>query len=75
MPPVDTERALRFLAHGSYLVLEVYDDNEKHLFDLSQNELADLFANAASPYETLGTLYQNHKNRQIFTRLSKKDGF
>ena len=69
------KRALRFLARGSYLVLEVYDDNEKHLFDLSQNELADLFANAASPYETLGTLYQNHKNRKNFTRLSKKDGF
>jgi stage IV sporulation protein FB len=70
-----TKRALRFLARGSYLVLEVYDKNEKHLFDLSQNELADLFANAASPYETLGTLYQNHKNRKNFTRLSKKDGF
>ena len=55
------KHALHFLARGSYLVLEVYDENEKHLFDISQNELSDLFILAASPYETLGSLYQNNK--------------
>lgn len=51
------KNALRFLARGSYLVLEVYDKNEKHLFDLSQNELSDLFTQAKTPYETLGELH------------------
>lgn len=50
--------ALRFLSRGSYLVLEVYDKNEKHLFDLPQNLLAELFTKAATPYETLGSLYK-----------------
>ena len=45
--------ALRFLARGSYLVLEVYDEEEKHLFDLPQNELSDLFARAQTPYDSL----------------------
>lgn len=54
------KNALRFLAQGSYLVLEVYDKNEQHLFNLSQNDLSDLFLQSVSPYETLGTLYQKH---------------
>lgn len=48
--------ALRFLARGSYLVLEVYDEQERHLFDLPQNELAQLFTHAGSPYEPIGSL-------------------
>ena len=50
--------ALRFLSPSSYLVLEVFNDKEEHLFDLPQNLFSDLFASASSPYETLGTLYQ-----------------
>ena len=57
------KRALRFLTRGSYLVLEVYDENERHLFNLSQNELSQLFMLAPSPYETLGALYPLMKSR------------
>ena len=53
------KQALRFLGRGSYLLLEVYDKNERHLFDLSQNELSKLFLQSASPYDTLGKLYKN----------------
>ncbi len=56
------KKALRFLCRGSYLVLEVYDKDERHLFDLSQNELSALFLHSATPYDTLGDLYQTHKN-------------
>ena len=54
--------AFRFLARGSFLVLEVYDRQEEHLFDLPQNQLAALFAAAKTPYETIGSLY----NRLFF---------
>ena len=50
------KNALRFLSRESYLVLEVFDESERHLFDLSQNEFFELFTNSASPYETLGAL-------------------
>ena len=50
--------ALRFLSASSYLVLEIYDEEENHLFDLPQNLFSDLFAEAGSPYETLRELYQ-----------------
>ena len=65
--------ALRFLCVGSYLVLEIYDEQETHLFDLPQNLFSDLFASAASPYETLGNLYQKyiHKSQKNIY-LSKK---
>ena len=49
--------ALRFLSVGSYLVLEVFDEQESHLFDLPQNLFASLFTKADTPYETLGHLY------------------
>lgn len=48
--------ALRFLTRGEYLVLEVYDESETHLFDLTQNELSALLAAADTPYQTLGEL-------------------
>ena len=65
------KNALRFLCKGSYLVLEVYDEKENHLFDLSQNELAELFIASATPYDRLGDLYRakNKKNCQVFTNL------
>lgn len=47
----------RFLSNGSFLVLEVYDSRNHHLFDLSQNQLSDLFTNTPSPYTTLEELY------------------
>lgn len=50
------KNALRFLSRECYLVLEVYDENERHLFNVTQNELSDLFIIANSPYETLGFL-------------------
>lgn len=51
------KNAFRFLARGSYLVIEVYDDNEQRLFELSQNRLSELFARAETPYESLTCLY------------------
>ena len=50
--------ALRFLSASSYLVLEVYNQEGIHLFDLPQNLFADLFTLSTSPYQTLGFLYQ-----------------
>ena len=48
--------ALRFLTRGAYLVLEVYDERENHLFDLTQNELSALLSIAETPYQSLGEL-------------------
>lgn len=50
----------RFLARGSYLVLEVYDHKEQHLFDLTQNELSVLFLQAETPYESLRRLREKN---------------
>ena len=48
---------LRFISKESYLVVEVYDEQENHLFNLSQNQLSDLFARAKTPYDPLGSFY------------------
>ncbi len=52
------KKALRFLSSSHYLVLEVYDKQECHLFDLSQNELSALFLRSSSPYDTLEALHE-----------------
>ena len=52
------KKALRFLTKDGYLVFEVYDKKERHLFDLSQNEFSALFIQSGSPHETLGNLYK-----------------
>lgn len=54
--------ALRFVSRGTYLVLEVYDERERHLFDLPQNELNEYFLRAKTPYETLVFLKKTAKN-------------
>ena len=59
-----TKDALRFLSRGSYLILEVYDEQENHLFDLPQNELSEYFLSAASPYTPLSELCKNDKIEQ-----------
>lgn len=59
--------AFRFIAKGSYLVLEVYDEQEEKLFDLPQNELSALFLASKTPYETLLSAknrYLNEKNEK-----------
>lgn len=48
-----------FLERGSYLVLEVYNEQEQHLFDVPQNELSAWFLHAKTPYESLFSI----KNR------------
>lgn len=48
--------AFRFLSRGSYLVLELYDEQENHLCNLTQNELSVLFEQADSPYTPLFSL-------------------
>ena len=37
------KRALAFLRQGEYLVLEVYDENERFVGTITQNELSDFF--------------------------------
>ena len=58
------KNALRFLSRGNYLVLEVYDEQEKHLFDLSQNELSALFLSAKNPYTPLSKFYNPVKSEE-----------
>ena len=48
---------LRFIAKGNFLVLEVYDKDENHLFDLSQNQLSDLFLHAKTPYDPISSFF------------------
>lgn len=63
------KNALRFISKGYYLVLEVYDEQENHLFNLSQNEFADLFVRAKTPYEPLGSVYKSlEKNTSLFIK-------
>ena len=50
---------LKFLSTGNYLVLEIYDQEDRHLFDLSQNEFSQLFLLAKSPYVTFQELQKN----------------
>lgn len=50
---------LRFVSKDSYLVVEVYDEKENHLFNLSQNQLSALFSRAKTPYDALGSFYSN----------------
>jgi stage IV sporulation protein FB len=65
--------AFRFLSRGTYLVLEVYDEQENHLFDLSQNQLDFFFVQAQTPYESLKSIKErvfcekNTKNRAKMT--------
>ena len=56
--------AFRFLSRGSYLVLEVYDKNGSHLFNISQNLLAELFAISSSPYEEMGLLFFRYRGAE-----------
>jgi stage IV sporulation protein FB len=49
--------AFRFLARGSYLVLEVYDEQENFLFELPQSRLSKMFTLANTPYESLHALW------------------
>ena len=58
------KNTFRYLSRGRYLVLEVYDDNERHLFDLSQNELSELFLSAENPYTPLLEFGKNAQNHQ-----------
>ncbi len=55
--------AFRFLARGTYLVLEVYDEEEKRLFDLPQNLLSELFTLADTPYQSIGELWKRRFSR------------
>ena len=48
---------LRFISKGSYLIIEVYDEEENFLFTLSQNQFSKLFTLAKTPYDTLGSFY------------------
>lgn len=59
--------ALRYVMHGTYLVLEVYDERENKLFELPQNELSAYFSLAPTPYATLGQLHREYTQKRIKT--------
>ena len=46
----------RFLSKDSFLVLEVYDEKERRLCEITQTELSALFQTAKTPYEPLQNL-------------------
>ena len=48
----------RYFSPGYYLVFEVYDELENKRFEITQNQLSTLFAQAKSPYERLGDCVQ-----------------
>ena len=50
------KNALRYVSRETYLVVEVYDEGERRLFTLTQNELAELFLSAPTPYTSLAEL-------------------
>ena len=60
-----SDRAIKdvfpFLSKSAYLILEVYDENENHLFNLSQNQISALFYQAESPYDSLKTCYEKEQ--------------
>lgn len=56
------KKTLGYLSKERYLILEVYDENENHLFNLSQNELSSLFLLSNSPFDTVGTLAQRQRD-------------
>ena len=59
---VDEERTLkdvfRFLQAGTFLVLDVYNSEERLVFSITQNELWEAFSRADTPYVTLKQLHQ-----------------
>jgi stage IV sporulation protein FB len=70
------KNALRFLSREYYLVLEIYDSQERHLFNLTQNELSDLFLLSNSPYESLALLQKRgEKNKNTAYFITEKADF
>lgn len=55
------KNALPFLEQGSYLVFEIYDENEFYLGELSQNELSKLLL-TENIYKTLGSCIKTAKS-------------
>ena len=53
----------RFLSRGCFLVLEVFDNHEKRVFELSQNQLSQWFTQAKSPYEPIGEIYSRLRQK------------
>lgn len=69
--------ALKYLTQDAYLVLEVYDEEENHAFDLPQNELAALFLSAKSPLQSLESLKKHansYKNGVFSSKALEKKG-
>jgi hypothetical protein len=53
-----------FLTRGSYLIFEVYNRQERLLFEIPQNRLSTLFLAAKTPYEPLLTLWTRLKSEE-----------
>lgn len=58
-------RALSFTEKGKYLVLDVYDGQEKKAGEIGQNELAALFEQSA-PFDRLGDLLRKKAENSVF---------
>lgn len=65
--------AVKYVAKGEYLVLEVFDGDERHLFDLPQNKLSAWFLCAQTPYSTLRELCPKDENGAFLTEKHRKN--
>ena len=59
------KKVLSFISKESYLVLEVYDENENFLGELPQNAIAELLV-TANPYAPVGQAFS------LFTKNTSK---
>ena len=60
------KKALAFIVDGEYLVLSVYDDDERYLGELTQNELAELFL-TQDVYASIALALQNKSKKILST--------
>ena len=63
--------AFKYIQKGSYLILEGYDREENKVFELTQNELAQAFLSATTPYTPLKMLKTDKNSEKIAKKHAK----
>jgi hypothetical protein len=63
--------AFKYIQKGSYLILEGYDREENKVFELTQNELAQAFLSATTPYTPLKMLKTDKNGEKIAKKHAK----
>lgn len=56
------KNVFKYLSRGTYLILCVYQENGKFLFEIPQNQLNAMFTHSPSPFASLESLYKNSQN-------------